>query len=345
MEKERISIYNVAKKAGVSISTVSRVLNNSANVKPNKVDAVRKAIKELNYVPNELARGLSKNITKMIGFYMISSSLSLFDSKYGLELLRGVDSFISKTDYSLVILNENINNLNELNEPKYISYIRQSRIDGLILFGTSKSNKHFSYFEETLNSDFPVAYIGKRIDNRGFNVYAGYENYIYSMLDIFYKNGHRKIVLVISFHNLNRITQIIHKFRMDNIDYIDINIIETSLSYSNKNLIESLKDLISIKKCTGIFSDTVSSLFVILGFLNFNNLSIPEDISVIAIEHKKDDCAGCYPQVSSFFVPGYDMGIMATEMLMSSLHGKAVQEKSRNINISYIDRGSVKNIM
>ncbi|WP_335339411.1 LacI family DNA-binding transcriptional regulator [Clostridium beijerinckii] len=343
---KRVSIYEVAEKADVSISTVSRVLNNSAGVKPNKVDAVRKAMKELNYVPSELARGLAKNATKMIGFYMPFSSISLFDSKYALELLRGVDKVISRTDYSMVILNENVSDFKKLRQPKFVSYVMQNRIDGLILNGIYQSYESFPYFKKLLDNNFPVAYIGKRVNKEGFNVYAGYDNYIYSMLEAFYKNGHRKVLAVINkgSFNLDRFEQVIKKFRKEHSEYLDITIIETNANDNNEQLINSLKDLILIKKCTGIFCDITSNIPLILSFLYLNNLSVPNDVSVIGIEHHKDDCAAYYPPINSFYVPAYEMGSIAAEMLISSLRGEIVEETSKFVHANYINRGSMKNV-
>lgn len=322
------------------------MLNNSTGVKLNKVDAVRKAMKELNYVPNELARGFAKNVTKMIGFYMPFSSISLFDSKYALELLRGVDKVISKTDYSIVLLNENIADFKKLRQPKFVGYVMQNRIDGLILNGISQSYESFPYFKKLLDNNFPVSYIGKRVDKEGFNVYAGYEDYIYSMLEEFNKNGHRKVVAVMNkdSFNLDRFEQIVKKFRKEYLEHLDITIIETNATDNSKQIINSLKDLILLKKYTGIFCDIVSNISLILSFLNSNNLSVPNDVSVIGIEHRKDDCATCYPQINSFYVPAYDMGIIAAEMLISSLRGEVIEEKSKFIHANYIDRGSMKNI-
>ena len=63
------SIYDVAKRAGVSISTVSRILNNSANVSDKKVQAVKEAMEYYQYEPNQFGRGLVKQRSNMIGVY------------------------------------------------------------------------------------------------------------------------------------------------------------------------------------------------------------------------------------------------------------------------------------
>lgn len=73
MESDVITIYDVAKKAGVSLATVSRVMNKSAKVKPEKIARVEEAIKELNYKPNMIARGLASKKTTTVGLLVVDT--------------------------------------------------------------------------------------------------------------------------------------------------------------------------------------------------------------------------------------------------------------------------------
>ena len=67
MEKQNVTIYDVAHQAGVSMATVSRVVNGNPNVRPKTREKVMKVIKELNYHPNVIARGLASKRTRYIG--------------------------------------------------------------------------------------------------------------------------------------------------------------------------------------------------------------------------------------------------------------------------------------
>lgn len=85
IESDVITIYDVAKKAGVSLATVSRVMNNSAKVKPEKVARVEDAIKELNYKPNMIARGLASKTTTTVGLLVVDTErLSNFSVASGI---------------------------------------------------------------------------------------------------------------------------------------------------------------------------------------------------------------------------------------------------------------------
>lgn len=85
MESDVITIYDVAKKAGVSLATVSRVMNKSAKVKPEKIARVEAAIKELNYKPNMIARGLASKTTTTVGLLVVDTErLSNFSVASGI---------------------------------------------------------------------------------------------------------------------------------------------------------------------------------------------------------------------------------------------------------------------
>lgn len=92
------TVYNVAEKAGVSIATVSRVINNSPNVRPKTREKVLKVIEELDYHPNLSAQGPALNITEIIALIFPDISGSFYS-----EVLRGVEKEVHQHDYKLLI--------------------------------------------------------------------------------------------------------------------------------------------------------------------------------------------------------------------------------------------------
>ena len=130
------SIYDVAKRAGVSISTVSRILNNSANVSDKKVQAVKEAMEYYQYEPKQFGRGLVKQRSNMIGVYTPFHSGSVFESSYTLELLKGIERVLTRHNYSMVLISESEEYSNRVKgSPRFMEYVRQRRIDGLLLSG------------------------------------------------------------------------------------------------------------------------------------------------------------------------------------------------------------------
>lgn len=170
------SIYDVAKRAGVSISTVSRILNNSANVSEKKVRAVKEAMEYYQYEPNQFGRGLVKQRSNIIGVYFPFHSGSVFESSYNLELLKGIERVLTRHNYSMVLISESEEYSNRVKgTPRFLEYVRQRKIDGLLLSGLNSKSMEEEAFQQILEEEYPVVYIGKRFHKKGINVYAQYE--------------------------------------------------------------------------------------------------------------------------------------------------------------------------
>ena len=124
-----MNIYDVSEKAGVSIATVSRVLNGNPNVSEPTRQKVLNVMKEIGYTPNVFARGLGLNTMHTIGIMCADSSDPfLANAVYYLEQnLRkcGYDSFLCCTGYDLI------------NKQKYLQLLLSKRVDAIILVGSS----------------------------------------------------------------------------------------------------------------------------------------------------------------------------------------------------------------
>ncbi len=124
-----MNIYDVSKAAGVSIATVSRVLNGSQNVSPKTKEKVLKVIDEIGYTPNAFARGLGLNTMQTIGIMCPDSSDPyLADAIYYLERelrQQGYDSILCCTGYQLQT------------KQKYLKLLQSKRVDAVILIGSS----------------------------------------------------------------------------------------------------------------------------------------------------------------------------------------------------------------
>lgn len=343
----RSSIYDVAKRAGVSISTVSRVLNRSANVNEKKVKAVLEAVEFYNYKPNQFGRGLVKQTSNTIGVYFPYSSNYVFDNVYTLELLRGMAEVVADYDYSLLLINENDKyKYSENNNPKFEEHIIQKRIDGLLLTGIPENSLIKSSLIKLLARNYPVAYVGKRIHENGFNVYAQYERYMYQMIEGLYQNGHREILVFLLTGQSDMFKQVEKKTVSMWPDLkLTVNIITFEKHYKIKQtILNKIKEYVCEKNCTAICSGVIEQVTMILAACNELNLTVPEDVSIISVEHKLGDGQTVYPPVNSFYVPVYDMGVELTKMLLSKLNGEKDVNLSREFETPYIYRKSVKNI-
>ncbi len=334
------SIYDVAKRAGVSISTVSRILNSSANVREDKVKAVREAMEYLKYEPNQFARGLVKQKTNLVGIYLPTAGGSVFDSQYNMELMKGIEGVLARRGYGMVILSSLTDSGKN---PVYVEYIRQKRIDGLILGSVADGGEMESLRKLLRESSFPTVYIGKRIHTKGLNVYARFEEYHMEMIRLLRKNGHRNIALFISPGHKHYLSALLNRCRQE-LPEITLYPVFTRRG-ENRSLCteDSIKTVLD-KSCTALISPSTEEALAITGELSRLDLKVPEDVSVITVEHKKGAAALIPPGISAMYVPAGPMGTAAASLLVTALEKTGQEELSREFFPCYISRNSVKAI-
>lgn len=178
-------LTEIAKRANVSRTTVSRVLNNHPYVKPEKRDAVLKAIKELNYVPNLNARNLSKGKTNVIGVIVPKINHPFFSN-----LIEGIGNECNKYNYSLLVHQSNNDPEKEL---QFFDLLKYKMIDGLIL-GSCVSDT--SVIDE-LSSYGKIVSCEYSESSKVPKVFVNHEYGIQMTVDYLKAQGHQKIGLCI----------------------------------------------------------------------------------------------------------------------------------------------------
>lgn len=338
------SIHDVAKRAGVSISTVSRVINNSAGVKDSKAAAVREALEYYDYQPSQFGRGLVTGSSKMIGVYSPLANGSMFENGYLLECLRGIDNVIRESDYSLLLINEAAGyEENRKAKPKFIDYVSQKRIDGLIVLTIPSDGRLEGSLSAIIEEDFPVGYIGKRFSEKGMNVYASYEEYILDGIRRLYEKGHRRIAFLPlksrSNTNLKLKSKAETKFTG-----LKINITDTVYNIDADFLRDILKYMIEEAHVTAMICEDLGLLVKAQSILSSMGKQLGEDISVICVEHVKGQGAKMLPKIDCYYVPSLELGETIATELLNQLSGKKNTDLSKKYMPEYMDRGSVREI-
>jgi len=184
LSKAAVTIYDVAKKAGVGIGTVSRVLNHSQRLTPETRARVLKVITELNYQPHAFARGLARKKT-----FAIAAIVPFFTGYFYVELLKGIQHAVSKHKYDLVLYT-----VDDLK--KTAAYIRRAlherRVDGVLLISLSIPEK---YSEQFQGRKLPVVLVDAwhpAHDSITVNNKDGAYRAVRHLLD----RGHRSIAIV-----------------------------------------------------------------------------------------------------------------------------------------------------
>ncbi|MDW2798885.1 LacI family DNA-binding transcriptional regulator [Clostridium boliviensis] len=340
------SIRDVAKRAGVSISTVSRILNNSANVSDEKIAAVKEALNYYHYEPNQFGRGLVKQKSNMIGVYFPFSSHSIFETSYNLELLKGIEQTLPHYNYNMVIISESeIYESQEESGPRFLESAGQRKIDGLILTGLINKQASELALKRLIDQQYPVIYIGKKLHQRGMNIYAQFENYTINMMHELYNKGHRCVLLYYMHLHQTYIEKISVQLKTELPELKIIPSAFKNIAKSREMIASQIKKYVRDGSCTAVCSPSIELLQLIMGICVELRLSIPDDISILSVEHKKGDGALMYPPISAFYVPAIDMGREAACLVLNMINHENNEIISEEFVTEYIERESIKRLI
>lgn len=190
-----VTLFDVAREAGVSKSTVSLVINNSNAVKPETREKVQAAIKKLNYIPNVSARELTTKKKQILGLIFATKNLSegtyLFDSvteTFYHDTLTGISSELAKTNYGLISERFSVKGKNE----GLPQIIKNNRCAGLFIIGGLINDV---LTEVIIQKKLPAVIVGsqhKFLDSVDVDIYRAAYLAVKHLTD----NGHRKIAFI-----------------------------------------------------------------------------------------------------------------------------------------------------
>lgn len=186
-----VTIYDVAQKAGVSISTVSRVLNNNPNVLEDTRQKVLAAIRELQFKPNPIARGLVVKQTNLLEVFFSWSGYQFnLQSAWYVGLLNGINEVVQENQYGLLI-----NTIAGVFDPQEVyRRVFHNAVDGVLMVSPYLEEKDVL---QMLDHRVPVVLIGYRTDDPGMD-YVDSDNAQAAgqMVDHLVKLGHKKIAFI-----------------------------------------------------------------------------------------------------------------------------------------------------
>ena len=161
------TIEEVAAVAGVSRSTVSRVVNGSTAVSPAALEAVQRAISELSYVPNRAARSLASKQTHAVALIVPEDTSRFFGDPFFASIVSGINAELGRSDYVL-----NLFIASDDPGDKTTSYVRGGSIDGAIIVSHHTSDT----FIDRIVSAVPVVYGGRPVRERPDDYYVDVDN-------------------------------------------------------------------------------------------------------------------------------------------------------------------------
>lgn len=332
--KNTVTIKDVAKKAGVSISTVSRVINNSKPVTDEIKRKVLDVIEETGYVPNPLARSLVTKKSQLIGVIVPEVSDSFVN-----EILNGIEEVARMYNYDILLSNTYSDKDEEL---RSINLLRAKQIEGMVMISWNLEKEHVDFIEKC---GIPTTYISKTA--RGYDiptVSVNNEKATYDMTKHLISQGHKKIAFVMTSAG----DTILEKERLDGyksaLEDNGIEFDESIVRYGGVDYnsgYESTKDILD----TGIVPDAVfvTGDEAAVGAINAvfdRGYNVPNDISVAGFNDVK--IAKMYrPKLTTVHQPLYDMGAVAIRMVIKMINREEIEEKKVELPHRIEERQSV----
>lgn len=313
-----VTIKDVARHANVSITTVSRVLNETEHaVSPETKERVLKSIQELGFYPNAMARGLHLNKTRTIGLIIQDISNPYYPS-----IVRGVEDAAQELGYTVVLAN--VYRSRE-RTTKYLNVLREKRVDGIIFTGGGvvKDAVEEKFFERT---HITTVVIGKSCNAKLPSVQINNVQASREACEHLIKLGHRKIVTITgpcdSTTAIDRLEGYQQALKVHGIDPQEGWIYQGNFEFESGY--RAAESFLSMGNgFTALFAHNDMMAIGAMKALREKGLRIPEDIAVIGFDNIPLT-SYITPALSTVAVPVYELGRTSMKILSDLLSGNEV---------------------
>ena len=317
MEKQTITIYDVAREANVSMATVSRVVNGNPNVKPATRKKVLEVIDRLDYRPNAVARGLaSKNNYSRCNHsrcqqYVLSS------------LARGIDDVATMYKYNIILANSDGDSMKEVN---VLNNLLAKQVDGVIFMGHRITDEIRGEFSR---SKTPVVLAGSiDPDEQVGSVNIDYTAATKDAVSLLAKNN-QKIAfvsgaLIDPINGQNRLKGYKEALKENNLDYSEGLIFEAP--YSFKEGLALVERIMNSGATAAYVTDDELAIGVLDGLID-RGVKVPEEFEIITANNSLL-AEAARPRLSSVTQPLYDMGAVAMRLLTKMMNKEEVEQNN-----------------
>jgi LacI family transcriptional regulator len=313
----------VAERAGVSISTVSHVINNTRAVSDEVRKRVLHIIDEMRYVPSAVARSLKNDKTNTIGVLVPNSS-----NPYFAELVRWIEDAAFELGYHIILCNTH----GDHKQTIYLRLLMEKRIDGLVLVASGADDEQDLLLR---HDDVPIIQLERALPGLDADlVLAGQEEGAWQATRHLIELGHRSIACVAGPADLprsrERVSGFLRAMREAGIAVPEANVLHGEFTSAGGHAaFGSL--LARPRRPTAVF--VTSDLMAIGGLCAASSagVRVPEELSVVGYD---DIGAACYaaPPLTTVAAPKREMARRAIGQLIERIHGG--REPLRNIALA-----------
>lgn len=329
-----VTIYDVAREAGVSMATVSRVVNNNPNVKPQTRKKVFEAIERLGYRPNAVARGLASKKTTTVGVVIPDIANAIFA-----EVARGIEDIANMYHYNIILCNADKRKEKEI---RVINTLLEKQVDGLLFMGGAVTDEHLQAFN---TSNVPIV-LCATTDEKGVmpSVDIDHEGAAFDAVTRLIAEGHRSIAMISGTlqdpaNGYARFQGYKRALEQAGIGY-DVDLVRVG-NYKYESGIEATQYFLGLAaKPTAIFAATDEMAIGAIHCLQDNGLNVPSDISVISVDNSRM-ASMVRPQLTTVAQPMYDIGAVSMRLLTKLMKKESIDNPRVTLPHELISRRSV----
>jgi len=328
----KVSMVDVARKAGVSTATVSHVINKTRHVKVETREKVLKVMEDLNYYLNSAARSLRSRKSHVVGLLVPDISNFFFTS-----IAKSVESTLKKYGYSLFFSNSNENLESEIEQ---IKIFNTQLIDGLIMAPVPGDH---TFLNDLLIGDYPVVFIDRKPKGyQGDCVLGDNIKGTYDAISMLIKKGHIRIGIIAGLLDLTSIEERLFAYKKALNDYqlkIDNHLIKAGNNRFEGGY-QSTKELLENTDITALFVTNNSMTVGAIKYLKEKQIAIPGDIAIIGFDDYKW-ASIIEPSLSMVNQPAHDIGEKASTLLVKRMNKEEIGDyKEFRLPTRLINRNS-----
>lgn len=277
-----VTIKDVAKQSGVSVTTVSRALNGYSDVNETTRSTIIQIAENLGYVPNKTAQNLVKKESNMLAIIIFDLDKNGGTDNIVYSILSGMYSFAEKIGYEVMLFTTHSA---YKREKSYVEFCRERSITGAVLSGVRLDDP---YFEELINTKFPCIMIDGPEEGDMNTISIDSEQAAYDINSLLVQNGHRNIACV-----AGRKEAVVTERRLNGYKNL---LKENSLPIKENYIVyadflediayEKTFDLINHNpEITAIFCESDMMAVGVIRALNELGKKVPEDISIVGFDN------------------------------------------------------------
>lgn len=331
----KATLTDIAKLAEVSKATVSMVLNNKEiNVSDTTRQRIFQAAKELNYIPNTIARSLSTKKTETIGVILPD-----IENPFFAEMVKAIEDTAERLNYNVILCNS-YNSTRK--EEKYVKLLISKLVDGVIFVSGGNSEENLKVLSD---NKVPFVIVDRYVEShkKYSGVFCSNKDGVELGVKYLYDKGKRNIAFVKGPSNLKT-----SSFRFAAYENIatELNIYDEALVFEDEFTIDggirSTEKILKVgKKVDAIF---YSSDVMALGGMKFllrNGYKVPKDISVLGYDNI-NIAMFLEPELSTIAQPIYNMGEEACKLIVDIINETEKENKVIHLKPQLIERDTVK---